>query len=93
MLLLSLAGASPEEVVRDYMITYDNYYGINEKDTPDKYQAVYSVKAWDYLVLLSGRDEVSQITSEDLYKGARPYLQMGGLKDEEIDLICNNITN
>ena len=35
-----LAGATYEEIVADYMKTYDNYYGINEKTDKLRYDAI-----------------------------------------------------
>ena len=40
ILLEALCGATYDEMIADYMITFDNYYGINKEDKPAKYAAV-----------------------------------------------------
>ena len=40
MILEALAGATYEEIVDDYMVTYDNYYGITKESSPDQYETI-----------------------------------------------------
>ena len=82
-LLLALAQASPQEIIDDYMITYDNYYGITKDGDPDKYEAVVeNVNGFlRYLCDASDGDDVSAL---DVRSGAENYLRRGGLNDEQI---------
>ena len=40
VLIEGLAGASYEEIVNDYMITYKNFYGIDEKNERERYNVI-----------------------------------------------------
>ena len=90
-LLLALADASAEEIVKDYMITYDNYYGITEEESPERYNAVKK-NVDDFLNFISGTEKGSDLITRDIKKGAENYLRAGGLSDEEIDRIEKYIT-
>lgn len=78
ILLESLANATYEELENDYMITYYNYYGIDENSTPDKYHAYLELKFDDIIDYLR-RDNNS------IFDGAVRYLQDGGMSEVEID--------
>ena len=92
MLLESLAGASYDEMCADYMVTYENYYGITKSGTPERYEAVVSTYFDDFAMYLLGTDDDSDLESADYTQGARDYLLGCGLTDAEIDqlvaLIC-----
>ena len=90
-LLLALAGASVEEITRDYMITYDNYYGITEESEPERYNAV-RISVNDFLYFLSGAEKGSDLNTLDIKKGAENYLRSGGLSDEDIEKIEKYVT-
>ena len=90
-LLLALADASAEEIIRDYMITYDNYYGITEEESPERYNAVKK-NVEDFLNFISGTEKGSDLNTRDIKKGAENYLRSGGLSDVEIDRIEKYIT-
>lgn len=82
-LLLALADASAQEIVDDYMITYQNYYGITKAGMPDKYEAVKG-NVDDFLYCLCGAEKGTDINTLDLKKGGEDYLRRGGLTDEQI---------
>ena len=88
----ALAGASIEELAADYMVTYDNYYGVNAKSSPEGYDAVLRLKFDDMILTLCNTDDFSSITSEQLIAGAKEYLAFGGMSDEEISSLQDAIT-
>jgi hypothetical protein len=83
-LILALTGADTEEIIQDYMTTYDNYYGITEEKDNDKYNAVISVKMNDFLYEFSGIDDGSDLTNANYIEGAKNYLRTGGMNEEQI---------
>ena len=85
-LLLALAGASSQEIIDDYMITYDNYYGVTKDDMPDKYEAIKG-NVDDFLLCLCQVEKGADIESLDLKAGAESYLRRGGLTEDEIAAI------
>ena len=50
------AGASYEDIVKDYMITFDNYYGVNESKDKAKYDAYIEYKIDDILKYIADSD-------------------------------------
>ncbi|MDO5436479.1 MAG: tyrosine-protein phosphatase [Clostridia bacterium] len=92
ILLEALAGATREELERDYMITYDNYYGINAADTPEKYAANVQVRFLDMAEWLAGVPEGTDISVQMLEEGARGYLRNTGMTDDEIDSLILYLT-
>lgn len=85
-LLLALSGASAQEIIDDYMITYDNYYGITKENNPDKYEAILG-NVYDFLYCLCNAEKGADIGSLDLKAGALSYLVRGGLTAEQIGSI------
>lgn len=92
MLLESLAGAGYDEMLADYMKTYENYYGITKDGTPDRYEAVSSLYFATFAEFLLGVPEGSDLQNGDYATAARNYLLDAGMTNKEIDrltaLIC-----
>ena len=85
-LLLALAGAGPQEIIDDYMITYDNYYRITKASKPEKYEAILG-NVNDFLYCLCDAEKGTNLNTLDLKAGAESYLRRGGLSDEQIKAI------
>ena len=83
-LLEALAGASYEEILEDYMRTYDNYYGITEEGEPEKYEAVRYIKFMDIIIQLTELPDDSDFGGTVLMDGAKQYLKECGMTDDEI---------
>ena len=84
-LLECLMGATYDEVVADYMVTYYNYYGV-EPGT-DKYSAIANS---NIIKTLQNAFGVEDLSKADLQKGAKDYMKAIGLTDAEItDLMVN----
>ncbi|MBQ3459360.1 MAG: tyrosine-protein phosphatase [Solobacterium sp.] len=89
-LLEMLAGASYQEILDDYMLTYHNFYHVTSDGTPAKYQTVVSetfIPLIHYIV-----DADVDLTSADLVPYAEAYLRAGGLSDAQVQFIKNTIT-
>ena len=82
-LLLALGGASAQEIIDDYMITYDNYYGITKEEKPEKYNAILG-NVNDFLYCLCEVEKGADLNTLDLKAGAENYLARGGLDSEQI---------
>lgn len=83
LLLESLMGASYQEMEADYMMTYENYYGITLKDTPEKYGYFREMFFDDKLYGLSGYSE-KDLRQADFQPYAEAYLRSGGMTPAEI---------
>ena len=90
MLIEALCGADYDEIIDDYMLTYDNYYRINEKDDKEKYDTILGRNILAMLRFLEG--EGSDLQKDDLSVGAKNYLLKYGMTEEEIEtfifLLC-----
>ena len=82
-LLLALAGASPREIVDDYMITYANYYGVTKENNQKRYEAI-TWNVYDFLYCICGAEKGTDPDTLDLKNGAESYLRRSGLTDEQI---------
>lgn len=91
MLIEALAGASYEEIVEDYMITYANYYKITEESDPKRYQVILEKNLVEMIKSIIG-DETADVTTADLSFYAKNYLLDGGMSDEEIAAFLNRLS-
>lgn len=85
-LLECLMGATYDEVVADYMTSYENYYGV-EKGS-DKYNAIASSNIIKTLQTAFGVEDLSKA---DLAKEAEEYIKAIGLNDKEIKALKDNL--
>ena len=92
VLIEALAGASYEEMRDDYMITYDNYYGISKEATPERYDAVVSLYFDAFMEYLSGESDVEELREFSYVDSAKKYLTEGGMTEAEIDELLKVIT-
>lgn len=92
-LLEALCGATYDEIVADYMITYDNYYGITKESAPDKYNAIVDLNINGMLAFLAGVDDkTTDLRTISYAEPARNYLKSGGMSDEQIDALVARIS-
>ena len=82
----ALMSASYQEIVDDYMLTYDNYYKIDIKDP--RYEII---KARNVDAMLNFISDGKDYKKTDLSQYARNYLKFGGLTDAKIDEIINKL--
>lgn len=81
--LESLMGARLQEVVADYMMSYENYYGV--KKGSDQYTAIANSNIVTSLTTaMSGLPKSTDISGMPLAKFAQWYLQSIGLSSDEI---------
>ncbi len=91
VLIEALAGASYDEIVDDYMLTYDHYYGINEVSDKRRYDLILEGNLIPMFGILTGQ-ETGDPRQADLEAGARAYLKSGGMTDAQIDAFLARIT-
>lgn len=89
-LLEALAGASYDEMLDDYMMTYENYCGITKQDSPEKYDAIAYLYFDAFVTFLHGTEEHG--AAGDYTQDAVNYLLDGGMTAEEIDTLRDMIT-
>ena len=91
MLLEALAGADYQAIADDYMLTYDNYYKINQVKDPSKYQTILE-KNLDAMIKTVINDDGVDFKNTDLSIYARNYLNKAGMEDEQIDRLLEKLS-
>ncbi|HAF86837.1 MAG TPA: protein tyrosine phosphatase [Sphaerochaeta sp.] len=86
-LLSAIMGATVEEVVEDYMISYENYYGL-EKGT-ERYELISKI----ILNLFSDINDGKDVTDKNIRKVAQSYLlNEVKLSPTQLDSIKDNLS-
>lgn len=83
MLIEALSGASYQEIVEDYMITYRNYYGIDRQTDPARYDVIVE-NVLDPMIRSLAGDAGGDLKTADLSAWAAQYLRAGGMTDAQI---------
>lgn len=91
MLLEALAGASYDEMLADYMTTFDNYYHVNKETDPTRFETIASVNFDTMLEHLPGLED-ADVHAAEYVEPARAYLRRGGMTDEQLDALVARIT-
>lgn len=85
-LIESLMGASKDQIVEDYMQSYNNYYGI-QKGTEQ-----YKLISQDVLAMLKVIAGTDNLDKADLAAGANKYLLSGGVTAKQINTFKPNLS-
>ncbi|MBR4727925.1 MAG: tyrosine-protein phosphatase [Clostridia bacterium] len=90
VLLEALCGASYQEIVDDYMITYDNYYKITPTDDAERYDVIVENVLDPMLRSFVGED-ATDLSSADLALAAQRLLLDAGMTAAQIDALKANL--
>ena len=85
-LLQCLMGATYEEVVADYMVTYTNYYGVEVGS--EKYNAIANS---NIIKSLQNAFGVEDLSKADLAAEAKEYVLSLGLTEAEVAALMTNL--
>lgn len=83
MVFEALAGASYTEIIDDYMVTYNNYYGINKKSEPVKYKIIKE-KNIDVMLRTIIGDDCVNIETANYSNYIEKYLISKGMSETEV---------
>ena len=89
MLLEALCGATYQEIVDDYMITYDNYYGIKKGDS--RYQIIVD-SLLDPMIKSVVNDNSVDYKTVDLTDYAKNWLISGYMSEHDINTLIDILT-
>lgn len=92
LLVEALCGATYDEMLSDYMMSYANYYGITKDSDPEKYEAIRGLQFDGMLRFLAGAEKNADLTAIDYIGPARDYLRMGGMTDDQIDALVSRLS-
>ena len=91
-LLEGLCGATYEEMVADYLITYDNYYHITPEKDPDICNALVSLRLNPCLMHYAGVDDESQLPDIDYSQAFSDYLLSHGMNQQQVNALVQVLT-
>lgn len=92
-LLEGLCGATYEEIVADYLVTYDNYYGVNMTNSPETCAALVTLKLNPCLMHYAGVDDEAQLPNVDYAKAFAAYLLSHGMSQQQLDALVQALIN
>ena len=91
-LLEGLCGASYEEIVADYLVTYDNYYNINPVKDADLCNTLVSLRLNTCLMYYAGVSDETQLPSVDYVKAFSSYLLSHGMSQQQLDALIRALS-
>ena len=91
-LLEGLCGATYEEIMADYLITYDNYYLITPINDPILCNTLVSLRLNTCLMYYAGVNDEAQLPSVDYAKAFSSYLLTHGMSQQQIDALVLALT-
>ena len=98
VVLEGLCGATYDEMLYDYMVTYDNYYNLTEETDKTAYDYIVELKFNDMINYLltfdssiaaqgDGTYDLSAVTPENYAAAARNLLAKAGMSEENIQAL------
>ena len=91
-LLEGLCGATYEEIVADYLVTYDNYYYINPAKDPVLCNTLVSLRLNTCLMFYANVSDESQLPNIDYAKAFSSYLLTHGMSQQQLDALIHALT-
>ena len=91
-LLEGLCGATYQEIVDDYLVTYNNYYGVTPQNKPDVCDTLVSLRLNECLMHYGGVSKESDLRGLDFHKAFSAYLLSHGMTQAEITKLIDALT-
>lgn len=93
-MLEALCGATYDEMLHDYLVTYSNYYhlSLDKKEDMDVCQQFVELRFKPYVMSCCKITNEADLTSVDLKKGYTQYLLSYGMTQPQIDAIVTSLT-
>ena len=77
-------GADLQEIIDDYMLSFYNYYGVDQETAPERYQAILDINLMPMLYHVTGTETVEQLSEINLQAAATQYLLRAGMAEADI---------
>ena len=91
-LLEGLCGATYEEIVADYLVTYSNYYKISPVEDPVLCNTLVSLRLNTCLMYYAGVSNEAQLPSVDYAQAFSNYLLSHGMSQQQLDALIHALT-
>ena len=86
-LLEGLCGATYEEIVADYLVTYYNYYSVTPEKDRDACNTLVSLRLNPCLMYYAGISDEAQLPNVDYAKAFSDYLLSHGMNQQQLDAL------
>ena len=91
-LLEGLCGATYDEIVADYLITYDNFYHVTPETDPDVCSTLVSLRLNNCLMYYAGVTDEAQLRTVDYAKAFSSYLLSHGMSQAQLNALILALT-
>ena len=91
-LLEGLCGATYEEIVDDYLITYNNFFHLNPGNSPELCNTLVSLRLNTCLMYYAGVSDEAQLPNVDYAKAFSAYLLFHGMNHQQLDALIQALT-
>ncbi|MBQ8050419.1 MAG: tyrosine-protein phosphatase [Bacteroidaceae bacterium] len=91
-LLEGLCGATYDEIVADYLITYSNFYNVNPVKDPHLCNTLVSLRLNMCLTYYAGVDDEAQLPNVGFAKAFADYLLSHGMSRQQLDALVQALT-
>ena len=91
-LLEGLCGATYDEIVADYLITYNNYYHVTPEKDPDVCSTLVSMRLNNCLMYYAGVTDEAQLRTVDYAKAFSSYLLSHGMSQAQLNALILALT-
>ena len=91
-MLEGLCGATYEEIVADYLKTYDNYYKVTPEKDPSVCQALLTLRLNPCLMHYAGVSDEALLPDVDYAKAFAAFLLAHGMSQQQLDALVQALT-
>lgn len=92
-LLEALMGADVNAIAEDYMISYQNYFGINPTDHAEAWDIILEGSLYEILRTIAEIGDDTSLDEIDLAKSAESFLLNNGMEQTTIDLLKSKLSD
>ena len=93
IILESLANASYQEILDDYMKTFENYNKISKTSNSEMYNILFKGKFQKAISYITRNEKITNYATFNYKQAAENFLKYGGLTDNEINALKQKLTN
>lgn len=87
MILEALMGATEEEIVDDYLTSYENYYHLNREENADQLNMIADKNIRVMLRTVAGLEKDADLSGTDLAAAAEAYLLAHGMEPDALAML------
>ncbi len=91
MIIEAMCGATYDDLVDDYFITYKNYYKIDQEKDPEKYELIKTIHIDEMIRYAFDFGEQVNLLTANYKSQVDDYLQYIGLEEEQIHNLADKL--